>query len=138
VKCEYGLILYKVIGFDEVKKKVKMVRLNVEYGQGPMRDLFPPLHTKNAIFSTMEVPDHYMKNEGKPITAKITARWSNSTIENTNKLAVVKPSSFVKMVFDAIVEGDERVLEAISLEEIGSWIHGGDVTRNPFVTGASR
>lgn len=131
-KAEYGLILYKITGFDEAKRKVKAIRLSVDYAQGAMYDTFHPLHLKNAIVSTVELPDHYSRNGGKTITGKIAVRWISSSLENTNKLVLVKPNSFVRMVFDAVTEGDEKVLEAITVAEIGSWILGSTHVQNPF------
>lgn len=132
VKAEYGTILYKVIGFDREKRKVKAVRLFADYAQGQMYDTFHPSHTKNAIIGKVMIPDHYKENGGKDIEGKLAVRFHNSTIENTNKLAIVHPSEKVQRIFNKVLESDESVFEEMSPVEFSIWIHGGNSGPNPF------
>jgi len=131
-KAEYGMILYKVLGFDEAKKKVKVARIDTHMAQGALYDSFHPSHLKNAMESTTSVPDFYNRNGGNDITAKIAVQVINSSIENTNKLAVVDPSERVKVVFNMILEGDSSVFDIVTAREIMYWIHGSTHTQNPF------
>ena len=118
VKAEYGLILYKIIGKDLVKQKLKAVRLHAEYGQmieGTLR--FHPSFEKNAIHSPSE---------------GMLVRFANSTIENTNKLVVINCSDLIKQVFDKVLAGDNTVFELLTAKQIGHWIHGSTHATNPF------
>jgi hypothetical protein len=133
VKAEYGMILYKIVGFDYVKKKVKAVRLFADYAQGQMYDTFHPSHTKNAIIGTVMIPDHYKRNEGKPIEGRLAVRYHISSLENTNKLAVVHPNERVQRIFNRVLELDSTVFEEFSPVEFSHWIHGGNV-QNSFAS----
>ena len=117
-KAEYGLILYKVTGFDDTKKKIKVVRFHVDYAQGIVG--FHPSHLKNAIVQKTN-PNYPFSDE---FDGKIAVRWVASTLENFNKLVVVKPSSKIQMIFDAVIKGDPNFQEVISIQEIGKWILG--------------
>lgn len=130
VKAEYGMILYKVIGFDHEKKKVKAVRLFANYAQGPMYDMFHPSHTKNAIIGKVMIPDHYMRNGGNEIEGRLAVRYHMSSLESTNKLAIVKPSEKVQRIFNRVLELDSTVFEEFSPVDFSMWIHGGG--NNPF------
>ena len=132
VKAEYGTILYKVTGFDEAKGKVKAIRLHADYAQGQMYDTFHPSHTKNGIIGTVMIPDHYKRNEGNDIEGKMCVRYINSTIENTNKLAVVQPNEKVQRIFNKVIDGDASVFEEMTPQEFSIWIHGGNSGPNPF------
>jgi len=131
VKAEYGMILYKVVGFDHVKGKVKAVRLFADYAQGEMYDKFPTLHTKNAIIGTVMIPDRYHRNGGNPIEGRLAVRYHSSSLENTNKLAIVNPSERVQQIFNRVLELDPTVFEEFSPENFSHWIHGGNV-QNAF------
>jgi hypothetical protein len=123
-KAEYGMILYKITGFDEVKKKIKAVRLYVDYAYGADRRTFHPLHEKNAIIGEVDIPDHYSTNGGEPIKGRIAVRWSASAIENTNKIALVHPPQFIQDFFNQILEGKNDFQNFVSIQEIGYWILG--------------
>jgi hypothetical protein len=122
-KAEYGMILYKVIGFDEVKKKIKAVRLYVDYAQGPDRRQFHSSE-KNAIIGEVDIQDHYKTNGGEPIKGRIAVRWSASAIENTNKIALVHPPQFIQEFFNQILEGKSDFQSFVTIQEIGNWILG--------------
>ena len=118
-KAEYGTILYKIIGFDKDKKKVKAVRLHAEYGQHIGGEIkYHPSFLKNAIMSPSE---------------NMLVRFANGTIENFNKLAVVNVSQNIQDIFNKVLEGDETVFELISAKKLGNWIHGSTNSPNPFV-----
>jgi hypothetical protein len=127
VKAEYGMILYKVVGFDTAKGKVKAIRLFADYAQGQMYDTFHPSHTKNAIIGTVMRTDQYNRNGGEPIKGKCAVRYHVSTIENTNKLAVVNPSERVQRIFNKVIALDPTVFEEFSPVNFSHWIHGGNV-----------
>jgi hypothetical protein len=119
VKAEYGTILYKIIGFDDAKGKIKAVRLHAEYGQNIGGEIkFHPSFLKNAIMSPSE---------------NMLVRFANGTIENFNKLAVVNVSQNIQDIFNKVLEGDETVFELISAKKLGNWIHGSTNSPNPFV-----
>jgi hypothetical protein len=130
-KAEYGNILYKVVGFDHVKGKVKAVRLFADYAQGQMYDTFHPSHTKNAIIGSVMIPDYYGRNGGKDIESKLAVRYHISSLENTNKLAIVNPSEKVQRVFNKVLEFDLSVFDEMSPKDFSEWIHGGG--KNPFI-----
>lgn len=134
VKAEYGTILYKVVGFDHVKGKVKAVRLFADYAQGQMYDTFHPSHIKNAIIGKVMIPDYYKRNDGNEIEAKMAVRFNVSTIENTNKLAVVQPSEKVQRIFNKVLQLDESVFDEMTPKEFSIWTHGGISGPNPFIT----
>jgi hypothetical protein len=132
VKAEYGMILYKVVGFDHVKGKVKAVRLFADYAQGPMYDIFHPSHTKNAIIEIVMIPDHYYRNGGNPIEGLLAVRYHISSLENTNKLAIVNPSEKVQRIFNKVLNLDPTIFEEVSPVEISNWILGSIHQPNPF------
>ena len=132
-KAEYGTILYKVIGFDQEKRKVKAIRLFADYAQGSMYDTFHPSHTKNAIIGKVMIPDHYKRNDGNDIEGRLAVRFHLSTIENTNKLAVVNPNERVQSIFNKVIDQDETVFNEMTPHEFSIWIHGGNAGPNPFI-----
>jgi len=86
-KAEYGLILYRVVGFDDVKKKVKAQRLDV-------------VAAHEAADGTYTWHPSFLKRrhviDPTPYRASYTTRghkWMitmiESTLENTNKLVVI-------------------------------------------------
>jgi len=109
VDAEYGMILYKVLGFDEDKHKLKLVRLDVN---GRIDgNQFPDIFKKNAIIT-------------KTSSYTVAVRFLNSTVENTNKLAVVTPNEIFVNIFDKVLAGDDSLFNEIKVDDIGSWIHG--------------
>lgn len=123
-KAEYGLILYRIVGFDTEKKKIKAQRL----------DTFP---SQNGVW-----PDSIMKRRhvidqriispvhGLPYQWMVT--MIESSLENPNKLVVTNPPDSIKELFDKVYNRDSSILEIFSGEQIAQWLLGSTHVSNPF------
>lgn len=132
VKAEYGMILYKISGFDFEKGKLKARRIHVNMGQGKDYSNFPPLFLRNAMLVDGKREDHF--RTGYFIDVKYSIRWSESTIENVSKMAVVNLPEKTKTIFEKVLSLDKSVFSEVSVDDLSAWLLGSLHSKNlnPF------
>lgn len=122
VDAEYGMILMKIIDIIPEKKKLKVVRVKLHFGQSE-QNIFHPSHLKNAIISSYS--DDY----------QVALQVVSSFIENTNRLVRVNPNKKVIDFFEKALALDKSCFEILTPEQIKFWLLGSTYTlenKNPF------
>ena len=129
-KAEYGLILYRVSGFDQVKKKIKAQRLDVVAAHskdGSPYNWHPSFMKRKHVIDPVEYPNTHYGGTYKWMISMI-----ESSLENCNKLVVVNPPQLIKDLFDGVYAGDEKIFEKVTAQQVSGWILASTHVENPF------
>jgi hypothetical protein len=130
-KAEYGLILYRVVGFDDAKKKIKAQRLDAVANYAQSNGTFtshPSFLKRRHIIDKTPIRLTYTTASYQWMVTMI-----ESTLENTNKLVVVNPPQIIKDLFDAVYNQDDTILGKITGEQVSRWILASLSGTNPFI-----
>ena len=130
VKAEYGLILYRVVGFDDEKKKIKAQRLDAVAGHS--HDGSPFGWHKSFLKRKHVIDPEIIKSPYQGGSYKWMVSMIESALENTNKLVVVNPPKLIVDLFDAVYEQDHNIFGKISGEQVSKWILASTHVDNPF------
>lgn len=133
VKAEYGLILYRVTGFDLEKKKIKAQRLDVNAAHS--RD-GSPYEWHKSFKKRKHMIDPTIYDNPNAHFSGMTHKWMismiESSLENPNKLVVVNPPQLIRDLFDSVYNGDEKIFEKLKAEQVSAWILASTYVDNPF------